>query len=49
MSAKLSFNKERTIAKAKQIVGMYEELGIPSSRILIKVAATWEGIVAARE
>jgi len=36
-----------SIERAHRIIDMYEELGVPKSRILIKLAATWEGIVAA--
>jgi transaldolase len=35
------------IAKARQLIGLYKEAGIDKSRILIKIAATWEGIKAA--
>lgn len=38
---------EGTIAKAKKIIALYKEKGIDKSRILIKIASTWEGIVAA--
>jgi transaldolase len=48
VDARLSFDTDATIAKAKQLIGMYEEMGIDKSRILIKIAATWEGIQAAR-
>lgn len=37
------------IKKAKFIIKLYEELGVPRSRIYIKLASTWEGIQAARE
>ncbi len=49
VDARLSFNKEASVAKAKQIVAMYKEAGIDKSRILIKLASTWEGISAAKE
>lgn len=49
VDARLSFDKEASVAKAKQIVAMYKEAGIDKSRILIKLASTWEGISAARE
>ncbi|MDP2561307.1 transaldolase [Psychrobium sp. 1_MG-2023] len=49
VDARLSFNKEASIAKAKQIIAMYQEAGIDKSRILIKLASTWEGICAAKE
>jgi len=45
--ARLSFDKEGTIAKARQLIGMYEKEGISRDRVLIKIASTWEGIKAA--
>jgi transaldolase len=48
VDARLSFDTQGSIAKAHQIIGMYQEAGIPRERILIKLAATWEGICAAR-
>ncbi|MEM9079131.1 MAG: transaldolase [Verrucomicrobiota bacterium] len=47
--ARLSFDKEGTIAKAKELIAMYEKEGISRDRILIKIASTWEGIKAAEE
>ncbi|CAG8657699.1 19681_t:CDS:2 [Dentiscutata erythropus] len=47
VDAKLSFNTEATIHKARRLIKLYEEVGIDKSRILIKVASTWEGIKAA--
>ena len=47
--ARLSFDKEGTIAKARQLIAMYEEEGISKDRVLIKIASTWEGIKAAEE
>jgi len=47
VDADLSFNTEGTIAKAGQIITEYEKLGLNKKRILIKIAATWEGIRAA--
>merc|ERR1712238_381399 len=44
---RLSFATEATIRKAKQIIELYKEVGVDKSRILIKIAATWEGIKAA--
>jgi len=41
--------KKATLAKAKRLIGLYEELGISKERILIKIASTWEGIQAAKE
>jgi len=48
VDARLSFDKEASIAKAKKFIKMYEEHGVKKERILIKLASTWEGIQAAR-
>ena len=45
--ARLSFDVEGSIKKARQLVKLYEERKIPRERVLIKVASTWEGINAA--
>lgn len=47
VDARLSFDTEATITKARSLIKMYEEAGVDKSRILIKIAATWEGIQAA--
>src|SRR5690606_28140592 len=47
VDARLSFDVEATIAKARRLVGLYEEAGVGRGRVLIKVASTWEGIRAA--
>lgn len=47
VDARLSFDTEATIAKARTIINLYKEAGVDKSRILIKIAATWEGIKAA--
>ena len=47
VDARLSYDTEQTLARARRIVAMYKELGIDKSRILIKIASTWEGIKAA--
>jgi len=49
VDARLSFDKEASVAKAKQLIKMYSDAGIDKSRILIKLASTWEGICAAKE
>src|SRR5216117_978932 len=49
VDARLSFDVEGSIAKARSLIGRYEEAGISRERILIKVASTWEGICAARQ
>ena len=48
VDARLSFNKNATIERAKQIIALYNEVGVDKSRVLIKIAATWEGIEAAK-
>ena len=49
VDARLSFDTEATIARAKRIVALYKEQGIDTSkRLLIKIASTWEGIEAAK-
>ncbi len=48
VDARLSFDTEATIAKARQLVALYAENGIGKDKILIKIASTWEGIQAAR-
>ena len=47
VDARLSFDKEASIAKARDLIALYEEAGISRERVLIKLAATWEGIKAA--
>ncbi|THV04124.1 transaldolase [Dendrothele bispora CBS 962.96] len=49
VDARLSFDKEGTKAKAKELIALYESVGIKRERVLIKIASTWEGIQAARE
>lgn len=48
VDARLSFDTEATVAKARALIALYEAAGVPRSRVLIKVAATWEGIRAAQ-
>ncbi len=47
VSADLSFDTAASLAKARQLIARYEEEGISRERVLIKLAATWEGIQAA--
>lgn len=47
VDARLSFDTEATIAKAHRLVELYANAGIDKSKILIKIASTWEGIRAA--
>lgn len=49
VDARLSFDTQATIDKAQHLVALYQENGITTERILIKIASTWEGIQAARE
>jgi transaldolase len=49
VDARLSFDTTATLARARRIMGLYEAQGIERARVLIKVAATWEGIQAAAE
>jgi transaldolase len=47
VAARLSFDTEATIAKARKLISLYDKKGVARQRILIKVASTWEGIKAA--
>lgn len=49
VDASLSFDTEATLAKARRLVQLYDEAGIRRDRLLIKIAATWEGIRAAEQ
>ena len=49
VDARLSFDTAATIAKARELIALYEHAGIDRARILIKVGSTWEGIRAAAE
>ncbi|KAG8857245.1 sedoheptulose-7-phosphate:D-glyceraldehyde-3- phosphate transaldolase [Tulasnella sp. 330] len=49
VDARLSFDKAATIKKALHLIDLYQSVGIPKERVLIKIASTWEGIQAARE
>ncbi|MDP9044480.1 MAG: transaldolase [Pseudomonadota bacterium] len=48
VDARLSFDTGASIAKGHRLIALYEALGVPRERILIKLASTWEGIQAAR-
>jgi transaldolase len=48
VDARLSFDTAATVARAHRLIALYEAAGIARSRVLIKIAATWEGIQAAR-
>jgi transaldolase len=47
VDARLSYDTEKSIAMARDIIGMYAKEGIGKDRVLIKLASTWEGIQAA--
>lgn len=47
VDARLSFDTEGTLKKAREIIALYEKAGISKDRVLIKIASTWEGIKAA--
>ncbi|MEP3349721.1 MAG: transaldolase [Marinomonas sp.] len=49
VDARLSFDKDATLAKARKLIALYEEAGVSRDRVLIKAASTWEGIKAAEE
>ncbi len=48
IDARLSFDKEGTIEKTRKLVKLYEEQGVKKEKVLFKIAATWEGIQAAK-
>jgi len=47
VDARLSFDTQGTLEKARELIALYEADGIPRERVLIKIASTWEGIAAA--
>ncbi|WKV51197.1 transaldolase [Dickeya fangzhongdai] len=49
VDARLSWDRGLCVARARRLIALYQEQGIDRSRILIKLAATWEGIRAAEE
>jgi transaldolase len=48
VDARHSFSAEKTISEARDLIKLYEKKGVDSSRVLLKVAATWEGVQAAK-
>lgn len=48
VDARLSFDTQATIQRARLLIQLYEQLGVARNRVLIKIASTWEGIQAAR-
>ncbi|EGA85554.1 Tal1p [Saccharomyces cerevisiae VL3] len=49
VDARLSFDTQATIEKARHIIKLFEQEGVSKERVLIKIASTWEGIQAAKE
>ena len=49
VDARLSFDTSATVARAERLIELYQAEGIHIDRVLIKIAATWEGIEAARQ
>ena len=49
VDARLSFDREGSVAKAHELISFYEKRGISRERVLIKLASTWEGIKAAEQ
>ena len=49
VDARLSYDTEASVAKAKRLIKMYNDAGISNDRILIKLASTWQGIRAAEQ
>ncbi|WP_333709611.1 transaldolase [Malikia spinosa] len=49
VDARLSFDSAATVARAERLIELYQAEGVPTDRVLIKIAATWEGIQAAAQ
>jgi transaldolase len=49
VDARLSFDTQATLRRAERLIGLYADAGISRERVLVKVAATWEGIQAAEQ
>lgn len=49
VDARLSFDTEKTVEQAREIIALYEKDGFSRERVLIKIASTWEGIKAAEQ
>ena len=47
VDARLSYDKEKTLEQARDIIAQYDKAGIGRERVLVKIASTWEGIKAA--
>ena len=48
VDARLSFDTEKTIERARRLINFYEKVGVAKERVLIKIASTYEGIEAAK-
>lgn len=48
IDARLSFDADATIDRARKLIKLYEEAGIAKGRVLLKIASTWEGVQAAK-
>lgn len=49
VDARLSFDREKTMEQARDIIHQYDQAGVSRERVLVKIASTWEGIQAARQ
>ncbi|MBO6849440.1 MAG: transaldolase [Marinobacter sp.] len=49
VDARLSFDTGATLARARRLIALYDQQGVDTSRVLIKIASTWEGIRAAEQ
>uniref|UniRef100_A0A3B4EPI8 Transaldolase n=2 Tax=Pygocentrus nattereri TaxID=42514 RepID=A0A3B4EPI8_PYGNA len=49
VDARLSFDKDAMVTRARRLISLYEEAGVSKDRVLIKLSSTWEGIQAGRE
>jgi transaldolase len=49
IDARLSFDAEANVTKGRELIALYKEAGIPSDRVLLKIASTWEGLQAAKQ
>jgi transaldolase len=49
VDARLSFDTEANVKKARELIALYKEVGVEKERVLIKIASTWEGIQAAKQ
>ncbi|MBR9870511.1 MAG: transaldolase [Gammaproteobacteria bacterium] len=49
VDARLSFDTAATLKRARRIIELYDQQGVDTSRVLIKIASTWEGILAAEQ